>query len=158
VRFCAFLATIGWAASEALMRRSRAVDLAARACATAGLGFALAHVALAFAVVYAWDHAAAVAGTAQQTAAVVGWGWRGGIYVNYAFLVLWLGDVVWWWIAPAAHAARSRRAEGVRFLVFAFMFVNAAVVFAPLPGRLIGIAAVTLAIVAAPTRRAGLPA
>jgi hypothetical protein len=153
LRLSAILATVGWAAAEILMRRSLASDRIARASATAGLALTLAHVVLAFDLVYAWDHEAAVAGTAQQTAAVLGWGWRGGIFVNYLFLALWLADVCWWWVAASSHRSRSPRTELLRLALFTFMFVNAAIVFAPAPGRLVGIAAVTAVLLGSPVLR-----
>ena len=153
MRLSAILATVGWAAAEVLMRRSPASDLLARASSTAGLALALAHVFLAFHFVYAWDHEAAVTATARQTAAVVGWGWRGGIFVNYVFLGLWLADVCWWWADRGSHLSRSPRLELARLSLFTFMFVNAAVVFAPAPGRLAGIAALTAVLLASPVIR-----
>ena len=160
MRLSAILATVGWAAAEVLMRRSPASDRLARASSTAGLALALVHVVLAFDLVYAWDHEAAVDGTAQQTAAVLGWGWRGGIFVNYGFLALWLADVCWWWADPDSHLSRSPRLELARLSLFTFMFVNAAIVFAPAPGRFVGIAALTAVLFASPVlrRRSAAPA
>ena len=140
VRGTMILATLGWATGEALMRRSPRVDRWARAVWTVGLVLALIHVGLAFHFVYGWNHEAAVAATARQAAERVGWGWRGGIYVNYLFLVFWLADVCWWWAAPASHASRSLRIETARFVAFMFMFVNGAVVFVHGPRRLLGAA------------------
>src|SRR4051812_14676714 len=100
------VATVAWAASEVLMRRSPVLDRLARAIWTAGVVLALVHVALAFEFVYSWDHDAAVAATARQAANRLGWGWRGGIYVNYVFLAIWIADVSWWWLAPESHASR----------------------------------------------------
>ena len=114
VRDTMILATIAWAIGEALMRRSPRLDRFARASWTVGIILALAHVALAFHVVYAWNHEVAVAATARQAAQLVGWEWRGGIFVNDIFLALWLADVGWWWVAPASHASRSLRFEAAR--------------------------------------------
>jgi hypothetical protein len=148
VRGTMILATVAWTLGEVLMRRSPALDRWARAAWTIGIGLALIHVALAFELVYAWDHEAAVAATAQQAAERFGWGWRGGIYVNYLFLALWSADVVWWWAAPASHAARSVRIETARLALFTFMFFNGAVVFASAAGRAVGITAVAAALIA----------
>jgi hypothetical protein len=148
IRGTMLLATIAWAAGEALMRRSPALDRAARASWTVGIALALIHVFLAFQFVYAWDHEAAVAATVRQAADRFGWGWRGGIFVNYAFLGIWLADVCWWWAAPLSHASRSLRIEGARFAAFLFMFVNGAVVFASGAGRAVGIASVSVAVFA----------
>jgi hypothetical protein len=153
VRGTMILATLGWAAGEALMRRSPRVDRWARAAWTGGIALALIHVGLAFHFVYGWNHEAAIAATARQAAERVGWGWRGGIYVNYLFLVLWLADVCWWWAAPASHASRSVRIETARLAAFLFMFVNGAIVFASGAGRLAGIASVTAVLLASPARR-----
>ena len=146
-------ATVAWAAGEALMRQSAASDRLARAAWTLGIALALVHVILAFQLVYGWDHEAAVIATVRQTADRFGQGWRGGIYVNYVFLAIWLADVCWWWLARASHASRSPRFEAVRFALFAFMFFNGAVVFASGIGRLIGIAALGVALLAPLARR-----
>jgi hypothetical protein len=153
VRGTMIVATVAWAAGEALMRRSRGSDRLARAIWTVGSALALIHVVLAFHLVYAWNHEAAVAATVQQATDRFGSGWRGGIYVNYVFLALWLADVCWWWLAPASHASRSLRLEMARFAFFAFMFVNGAVVFAAGIGRVVGIASMSLVLLASLGRR-----
>ena len=147
------LATVAWSVGEALMRRSRRADRLARAIWTMGIALALIHVVLAFHMVYAWNHEAAVAATVRQAVERFGWGWRGGIYVNYTFLMLWLSDVCWWWIAPASHALRSIRVETARRALFTFMFLNGAVVFASGTGRLMGMASVAVVLLASLARR-----
>ncbi len=141
------LATVLWALGEALMRRSPHLDRLARATWTVGIALAFLHVVFAFHMVYEWNHEAAVAATVRQSADVVGWGWRGGIYVNYVFLTLWLADVCWWWMATDSHVSRSIGFERARLALFVFMFVNGSVVFASGIGRLIGIGSVCLALV-----------
>ena len=159
VRGTMIVATVAWAVGEVLMRRSPASDRLARGFWSAGVALALLHVVLAFELVYAWDHEAAVAATAQQAGDRFGWGWRGGIYINYTFLALWLADVCWWWAHPASHASRSLRLETARLAVFTFMFFNGAVVFATAAGRLVGIAAVTAVLLGSPSlRRSPVPA
>jgi hypothetical protein len=147
------LATVAWAVGEALMRRSPVSDRWARAFWTMGIALALAHVVLAFQLVYAWNHEAAVAATGRQAADRFGWDWRGGIYVNYVFLALWLADVGWWWLAPASHASRPLGIEAARLALFTFMFLNGAVVFASGTGRLVGIASVVVALLGSLARR-----
>jgi hypothetical protein len=147
------LATVAWAVGEALMRRSPLSDRWARAFWTMGIALALAHVVLAFQLVYAWNHEAAVAATGRQAADRFGWDWRGGIYVNYVFLALWLADVGWWWLAPASHASRPLGIEAARLALFTFMFLNGAVVFASGTGRLVGIASVVVALLGSLARR-----
>lgn len=77
---------------------------------------------LAFHFVYRWDHEVAVAETARQAAVRFGWGWRGSLYVNYAFLTWWLADVCWRWAARDSQATRSFRFESIRLAAFTFMF------------------------------------
>jgi hypothetical protein len=159
VRGTMIVATAAWAIGEALMRRSPAFDRLARLIWTIGIALALIHVGLAFQWVYAWNHEAAVAATVRQAADRFGWGWRGGIYANYVFLAVWLADVSWWWLAPGSHASRSLRIEMARLILFAFMFLNGAVVFASGNGRLVGIASLTIALLASPvSRRAAVSA
>lgn len=153
VRGAMLLATIAWAAGEVLMRRSPRSDRLARAIWTVGIALALIHVVLAFELVHAWDHEAAVAATARQAADRFGWGWRGSIYVNYVFLALWLADAAWWWIAPVSHATRPLRLEAGRLALFTFMFLNGAVIFASATGRIVGVAAVAAVLLAAPSLR-----
>ena len=108
---------------------------------------------LAFHFVYRWNHDVAGAETARQAAQRFCWGWRGSLYVNYAFLGWWLADVWWWWAAPASHASRSFRFEMSRLAAFTFMFFNGAVVFTSGAGRAAGIAAVAAVRLASPASR-----
>ena len=153
VRGAMIVATAAWAAGEALRNRSPRADRWARAIWTVGITFALLHVALAFHLIYAWDHDAAVEATARQTADLTGWSWRGGLYVNYAFLAAWLLDVCWWWTRPQSYRSRSTRFEWARLAIFIFMFFNGAVLFASGAGRLVGSVSVTVVLVAAMTRQ-----
>jgi hypothetical protein len=153
VRGTMIVATVAWAAGEALMNRSPRSDRWARVIWTIGIALALVHVALAFHLIHGWDHEAAVAATARQTGDLTGWSWGGGVYVNYAFLAMWLVDVGWWWIRPESHRSRSMRFERVRLAVFVFMFFNGAVVFASGAGRLVGIGSVLVVLLASMTRQ-----
>jgi hypothetical protein len=157
VRGTMILATVAWASGEALLRRSGGADRLARSLSTTGLVLAVIHVVLAFEFVYAWNHEAAVEATARQSAERFGWAWRGGIYVNYLFLLLWLADVCWWWVAPASHAARPVQIESARLGLFLFMFLNGAVIFASGVGRLVGTACVVLVVASLARRRGWLP-
>src|SRR5262245_9667291 len=152
VRGTMMVATVAWAVGEALMKRSRLSDRRARAIWTIGIALALIHVALSFHFVYGWNHEAAVAATARQTADRIGWSWRGGIYVNFLFRALWLLDVAWWWIRPESHISRSTRYERTRLAVFVFMFFNGAVVFASGIGRVVGICSMMVVLLASVTR------
>ncbi|QDT31658.1 hypothetical protein [Thalassoglobus polymorphus] len=103
----------------------------ARRLWTVGCCCFLAHVLSAFTLVHNLSHAAAYEHTALRTAAVIGIHWGGGIYVNHAFTVFWVADVVLWWVKGPAWAYRSRLYYwGVQGL-FAFMFLNATIIFGP---------------------------
>jgi hypothetical protein len=103
----------------------------------------LVHSVAAFGTIYGWSHTTAVEATARQTRAVTGFESGAGIYVNYAFLVVWLSDVVWWWRAPESY---TRRSAGLSRFVHGFvwfMFLNGAVIFADGWMQGLGVAAVT---------------
>ena len=82
----------------------------------AGAVLAIVHALIAFDVRYDWNHDAAVTATAAQAADLYGFAWRGSLYVNYAFLALWLA--AWAWRHWAWRA----------FVLL--MIVNGAIVFA----------------------------
>jgi hypothetical protein len=90
----------------------------ARWASTAGVVAYLAHVWCAFAFSYEWSHAVAYRETARQTGELFGVAWGGGLWLNYLFTAVWVGEVVFWRprIRWWAHA----------FL--AFMIVNGTVV------------------------------
>ena len=154
VRVIVNLATVAWATGEVLMRTA-ADSRTARAAWTVGLLLIQVHVLIAFQQIYGWDHEAAIAATVVQSEARFGLGWRGAIYINYAFLAIWTADVLWWWVAPVSRAARAGWLEMTRFAIFAFMFVNGAVIFASGIGRAVGVCAVSAVLIAAllPRRR-----
>jgi len=99
---------------------------AARLLWTLGCAAYLGHVWAAFHFVHHWSHQAALADTARQTQELMGTAVASGLYFNYLFTLVWLGDVIaeWWnvskprWAAAAVHG------------FMAFMFVNGAIVFA----------------------------
>ncbi len=91
----------------------------------------LAHVLSAFAVVHNWSHAHAYEHTAQRTADVIGIHWGGGIYVNHAFTVFWIVDVTLWWMNGPGWANQSRLYYWTVQGIFAFMFLNATIIFGP---------------------------
>lgn len=139
-------ATAAWAIAEC--RRSRAFW-------TVGAVLSVIHALAAFEVFHAWSHEAALVATARGTAAVTGVGWGGGLYVNYAFLAIWMADAVWWWLSPHSYVTRPAAASVfVRGFLF-FMFLNGAVVFADGWMRVLGIAAIAAVLVAWYRRRQG---
>lgn len=98
----------------------------ARPVFIAGALLAIVHAAIAFASRYGWDHGLAVTATAAQSAQIYGFTWRGSIYVNYAFLTLWL-LLAWSWRHWAWRA----------FVLT--MIVNGAIVFARPTWRPLGV-------------------
>ncbi len=98
---------------------------------TIGCLLYLVHVIAAFGGVHHWSHAQAYRHTAMTTAATTGIAWGGGLYVNYAFSLVWMVDVAAWWIRgvdfPYRHVVYSRAVQSL----FAFMMINATVVFGP---------------------------
>lgn len=101
----------------------------ARVAWTVGCIFLLLHVAAAFHFYHNWSHAAAVDQTAAETNAVVGINWGGGIWFNYLLLVVWIADVVWWWVAPDSHRRRPGWVTIALHGYFAFIVFNAVVIF-----------------------------
>jgi hypothetical protein len=120
-------ATFGVSMSRATDRHGR--DGAARWLWTLGCVLLWIHVGCAFQFQHHWSHAVAYAHTAEQTAAMTGINWGGGLYFNYLLMLVWAGDALWWWLAPESY---HRRPAAVRRFVtgFAiFMAFNATVVF-----------------------------
>ena len=109
---------------------------------TAGAVLAITHSIAAFGVFHGWSHDAAYIATAQQTAALTGLRWGGGLYINYLFLFVWAGDAVWWWVSPRTYRRRPAPISWlVRGFLF-FMFFNGAIVFADGWMRVLGTIAV----------------
>ena len=82
------------------------------------------HVAMAFHFYHHWSHADAFA----RTRAISGNG--NGILVSYAFTLLWLADVSWWWIRPQTYARRSSGIDRTLHGFMLFIVFNGMVVFA----------------------------
>lgn len=110
-----------------------------RWCAYAtGAALCVVHIMLAMGVHHRWSHEAAVRETAAQSAQVYGFSWRGAIYVNYAFILAWIGEVAWWRADPASYAARSAVVTWPVRVFYLVIIVNAAIVFASPTGRIAG--------------------
>ncbi len=135
-------ATLSWAAAEWLRWRRPARMTHARIVWTAGAILLLVHALAVFHYVHHWSQDAALDHTARQTAALTGLHWGGGLFVNYAFIALWLWDAAAWWANPDAYARRSDRSRTLLLAIFLFMFVNGGIVFAHGPARLVGLIAV----------------
>ena len=119
-----------YVAGEAVraVRHGRAFR-ASRCLNTIGCVTFLAHVAAAFHFYHHWSHAAAFADTARQTAAFSGWDWGGGLFINYAFALVWLAEVFWAWASPNGFRERANWLTWSMRSFFLFMIFNGAVVF-----------------------------
>jgi hypothetical protein len=90
----------------------------------------IAHYLSAFNFYHHWSHESAYVETTRQTAEVYKIDWGGGIFINYALLMLWIADVGSWWMAGLG--SYRRRPSWILltwhgFLVF--ILFNATVVF-----------------------------
>ena len=99
----------------------------------------LAHAVCAFHFYHAWSQAAAYRETARQTAAVVGFNWGGGLFINYGFIAAWVMDVTWWWQGLDTYWQRPRLLVIAWQGFFIFMVFNATVIFKTGPLRWIGL-------------------
>lgn len=96
---------------------------------TTACGLLALHIAVAFQLVHGWSHERAFHATARQTEQLLGVASGWGLYVNYACLLVWLADVIGWWLAPASRATRSRWLFALTDGFLAFIVVNATIVF-----------------------------
>jgi hypothetical protein len=81
------------------------------------------HIAIAFHLGHAWSHRAAW----EHTRAVGGYG--DGVFVNYAFAIVWLIDAVWALVAFDSYRTRPGWLHWSVHGFLAFVMFNAAVVF-----------------------------
>jgi hypothetical protein len=123
----------------AIPRRSAVREPVSRWLWTLGCLFLWIHVGCAFHFHHQWSHARAFAHTARETAAVTGLDWGGGIWLNYLVMLLWAGDVAWWWLAPRSFEARPAALDWIWQGWLAFVALNATVVFEAGAIRLAGV-------------------
>jgi hypothetical protein len=111
----------------------------ARISWTIGCLSLLVHAVCAYHFYHNWSQAAAYRDTARQTAEVTGLDWGGGLFINYALIIGWVMDVIWWWRGLEAYRSRPRHlvAAWQGFLIF--IVFNATVVFKTGPLRWIGL-------------------
>jgi hypothetical protein len=101
----------------------RPVALAARVGWALGGVVLVLHIAIAFHLGHGWSHAAAWDHTQQ----VGGYGW--GVFVNYAFALVWLADAAWASVYFDSYNARARGLHWAIYAFLAFVVVNAVFVF-----------------------------
>jgi hypothetical protein len=107
------------------------------------------HIGAAFHYYHQWSHAAAVADTARQTGEIIGWKFGEGIYFNYLFAAVWLGDCFWWWRSPQSYWLRARWMTAAIHAYLAFIAFQAVVVFEEGMVRVVGIAATAALVILA---------
>ena len=124
----------------AIARGRAAIDRWTRVAWSIGCAALLVHYLCAFHFFHAWSHTSAYSDTARQTAEVFGINWGGGVFINYAVAILWMGDVVWWWVAGLSS---YRRRPWILTLIWhgflIFIIFNATVVFTEGLSRWIGL-------------------
>jgi hypothetical protein len=141
-RGTAWLALTLYVASEVARHpgfRSASRRLAVCWLSSLGCAALLGHILCAFHFHHHWSHGAAYADTARQTAALTGWSWGGGLYVNFVFAAVWVGEVVRLWITRAPVEVRAGWGIWLVRVFFLFMFVNGAVIFVTGPARWFGL-------------------
>jgi hypothetical protein len=94
-----------------------------RAAWIVGAGTLIIHVVTAFDRVHGWKHAAAY----RHVEAVSGFG--PGIFVSYAFTVIWADDALWWWIDRRTYESRIASLDRAIHCFIAFVVFNATVVY-----------------------------
>ena len=110
-----------------VVRANRGANALAWWLNAAGCGFFLAHVGFAFQHFYQWSHAVAYADTVRQTRELTGWNFGGGLYINYIFALVWIGEVLRARLWQSSEARKS-----IVWCIrgfFLFMIFNGAFVF-----------------------------
>ena len=100
----------------------------------------ICHVISAFSLHHHWSHSAAYIYTAATTNDLVGIDSGLGLWVNYVFTAVWVGEG----LLPGRWAVTAnRRFNHIVRSVFLFMIINGAVVFVAGPQRWFGLLLVT---------------
>ena len=114
----------------ALSRGRYEFDRGARLAWTVGCVALIAHFVCAFNFYHSWSHESAYVDTARQTAEVFRINWGGGLFINYALVLVWIVDVTWWWVSGVSS---YRRRPWLLMLIWhgflIFIIFNATVVF-----------------------------
>lgn len=100
----------------------------------------LLHFLAAFNFYHDWSEVSAYQETARQTDEYIGLNWGGGLYINYAILVLWTVDLMTWWLRGVDSYRRDFWTLRVIWhSLLIFIIINALIVFKGGMVRLIGI-------------------
>ena len=134
VRGSAILAVIAYLFSDAVVvwpDKKRLKRPAGRTFWEVAWLLMLTHTFLAMQFAHGWSLAAAYRHTAEQTAAVTGWNWGGGLVINFLLLLLWGVDVVASRLFGRPILAAWRWINWAWRGTVAFLMFNATVVFGP---------------------------
>ncbi len=110
----------------------------ARAAWVGGCAVFLVHLGLAFHLALGWSHANAFEHVERSS------GFGPGIFVSYAFALIWMGDAAIWLMEPARYAQRSKWIAVTIHGSMVFITFNATVVFGQSPLRWVAAAAFAL--------------
>ena len=94
-----------------------------------GSFFSLLHALAAMIFYHHGSHELAMADTARQTKDLLGVSVGIGIFFNYAFVICWLADAMWWIARPQAYETRHKFFNWVVYGFLVFIAVNGAIVF-----------------------------
>ena len=120
---------VGRLCVDAAGRRDAASQRVARWLWTTGCVIFVLHVMAAFHFQHNWSHAAAFEHVRQQTLHDTGWDSGIGLYINYAFGLLWLADTIRWW--QRLDWSEKRSSYWTVQIVFAFLMSQATAAFGP---------------------------
>ena len=124
----------------ALARGRSRWDSAARVLWTIAVLSLVGHFICAYQFYHHWSHESAYIDTARQTDEVVGLNWGGGLFINYAFLIIWAIDVAWWWLRGlSSYRTRPWPVVAAWHGFMIFILFNAMVVFKDGPTRWVGL-------------------
>ncbi len=119
----------------------------ARLAWTLGCATFLVHLGMAFHYYHHWSHADAIARTQRIS------GYGAGVYFSHLFTLLWLSDVLAWWLHPAWRAARPAWLSRLWYGYMIFIAFNGMVVFETGPIRWAGFTMVAAFLLCAALRR-----
>ena len=86
----------------------------------------------------------AIESTARQTQKLIGSEFGEGLYFNSLFLLVWIADVLFWWLRPERYETRPAWVEyGIHGFLF-FIAINGAVIFESGVTRIGGIVTIVI--------------
>lgn len=124
IRFTALLPVCLWCLAWPLAFVRTPIDLVPRFIWALGCALLLVHIAVAFHLGHGWTHAKAWEHTREAG------GYGDGVFVNYAFALVWLFDAMWALVAFKSYCERPRWLNWTIHGFLAFVVFNAAFVFA----------------------------